>query len=145
MENIARRAVLVGEHTTSVTRSIFKQQDQIVRDKYTRHLENTNVIYPHRRHTLILKIKHKLDESPYNFNCNLKLRLSTGKVVEDVLFELAKDLDYEQNEHSEITHYTNFLDRFFDDPDKNVVQWPNTALNESKTGKFEGRTKQPKK
>ncbi|CAB4387135.1 unnamed protein product [Rhizophagus irregularis] len=51
MEAIARRVVLVGEHTTSVTRSIFKQQDQIVRDKYTRHLENANVIYPHRLHT----------------------------------------------------------------------------------------------
>ncbi|CAB4416368.1 unnamed protein product [Rhizophagus irregularis] len=51
MEAIARRVVLVGKHTTSVTRSIFKQQDQIVRDKYTRHLENANVIYPHRLHT----------------------------------------------------------------------------------------------
>jgi hypothetical protein len=25
-----------------------------------------------------------------------KLRLSTGKIVEDVLFEFAKDMDYEQ-------------------------------------------------
>ncbi|PKK70650.1 hypothetical protein RhiirC2_453551 [Rhizophagus irregularis] len=31
----------------------------------------------------------------------------------------------------------------FDNPDKCIVQWPNTALNESKTRKFEGRTKQP--
>ncbi|PKC54271.1 hypothetical protein RhiirA1_312484, partial [Rhizophagus irregularis] len=52
-----------------------------------------------------------------------------------------------RNEHSEITHYTNFLDRImrglFDNPDKCIVQWLNTALNESKTRKFEGRTKQP--
>lgn len=52
-----------------------------------------------------------------------------------------------RNEHSEITHYTNFLNRImrglFDNPDKCIVQWPNTALNESKTRKFEGRTKQP--
>ncbi|CAG8497203.1 4307_t:CDS:2, partial [Paraglomus occultum] len=52
-----------------------------------------------------------------------------------------------RNEHSEITHYTNFLDRImkglFDDPDKHIVQWPNTALNESKTRKAEGRAKQP--
>lgn len=47
--------LLQGEHTTSVTRSIFKQQDQIVRDKYTRHLENANVIYPHRLHTPVDK------------------------------------------------------------------------------------------
>ncbi|CAG8595839.1 1300_t:CDS:1, partial [Ambispora gerdemannii] len=51
------------------------------------------------------------------------------------------------NEHSEITHYTNFLDRImkgqFDNPDKHVVRWPNTALNESKARKFEGRVKQP--
>ena len=31
----------------------------------------------------------------------------------------------------------------FDDPDKHVVQWTNTALNESKTRKAEGRAKQP--
>ncbi|CAI2179253.1 11949_t:CDS:2, partial [Funneliformis geosporum] len=31
----------------------------------------------------------------------------------------------------------------FDDPDKHVVHWPNTALNESKTRKIEGRAKQP--
>ncbi|CAG8510782.1 1480_t:CDS:2, partial [Paraglomus occultum] len=39
------------------------------------------------------------------------------------------------------SHYTNFLDRImkglFGDPDKHVVQWPNTALNESKTRKAE--------
>ncbi|CAJ0832740.1 4799_t:CDS:2 [Entrophospora sp. SA101] len=29
-------------------------------------------------------------------------------------------------------------------PDKHVVQWPNTALNESRTRNIEGRTKQPK-
>ncbi|GBC25141.2 C2H2-type zinc finger transcription factor [Rhizophagus irregularis DAOM 181602=DAOM 197198] len=28
-------------------------------------------------------------------------------------------------------------------PDKHIVQWPNTALDESKLRKFEGRTKQP--
>src|SRR6185369_1794239 len=29
------------------------------------------------------------------------------------------------------------------DPDKHIVQWLNTALDESKSRKFEGRTKQP--
>ena len=36
-----------------------------------------------------------------------------------------------------------FMKGLFDDPDKHVVQWPNTALNESKTRKAEGRAKQP--
>ncbi|CAJ0642312.1 12999_t:CDS:2, partial [Entrophospora sp. SA101] len=31
----------------------------------------------------------------------------------------------------------------FDDPDKHIVQWPNTALNESKARRFEGQIKQP--
>ncbi|CAG8479899.1 8653_t:CDS:2 [Paraglomus occultum] len=33
-----------------------------------------------------------------------KLRLSTGKIVEDVLFEFAKDLDYEHHAHSYIVN-----------------------------------------
>ncbi|CAI2192304.1 17732_t:CDS:2, partial [Funneliformis geosporum] len=73
------------------------------------------------------------------------LRENLGFIVLDCLRTLPTSKI--RNEHSEITHYTNFLDRImkglFNNPDKNIVQWPNTALNESKTRKFEGRTKQP--
>ncbi|CAG8470647.1 16023_t:CDS:2, partial [Cetraspora pellucida] len=52
-----------------------------------------------------------------------------------------------RNEPSEITLITNYLDYImkgtFHHPDKYIVQWPNTALNESKSRKFEGRSKQP--
>jgi hypothetical protein len=52
-----------------------------------------------------------------------------------------------RNEPSEITFITNYLDYImkgtFHDADKHIVQWPNTALNESKARKFGGRTKQP--
>ncbi|CAG8722259.1 450_t:CDS:2, partial [Funneliformis caledonium] len=52
-----------------------------------------------------------------------------------------------RNEPSEITLITNYLDYImkstFHNPDKYIVQWPNIALNESKTRKFEGRSKQP--
>ncbi|CAG8565835.1 4591_t:CDS:2 [Ambispora gerdemannii] len=73
------------------------------------------------------------------------LRENLGFIILDCLRVLPSSKI--RNEHSEITHYTNFLDRImkglFDDPDKHVVQWPNTALNESKTRKAEGRAKQP--
>ena len=73
------------------------------------------------------------------------LRENLGFIILDCLRVLPSSKI--RNEHSEITHYTNFLDRImkglFDDPDKHVVQWPNTALNESKTRKAEDRTKQP--
>ncbi|CAG8570445.1 6282_t:CDS:2, partial [Acaulospora morrowiae] len=52
-----------------------------------------------------------------------------------------------RNEPSEITLITNYLDYImkgaFHHPDKHIVQWPNTALNESRSKKFEGRSKQP--
>ncbi|CAG8677669.1 3447_t:CDS:2, partial [Scutellospora calospora] len=52
-----------------------------------------------------------------------------------------------RNDPSEITLITNYLDyvmrSIFHDPEKHVVQWPNTGLNESKLRKFNGRAKQP--
>ena len=52
-----------------------------------------------------------------------------------------------RNESSETSLITNHLDYImkgiFQDPDKHIVQWPNTALDESKSMKFERRTKQP--
>ncbi|CAI2187763.1 7291_t:CDS:2, partial [Funneliformis geosporum] len=52
-----------------------------------------------------------------------------------------------RNEPSETSLITNHLDYImkgiFHGPDKYIVQWPNTALDESKSRKFEGRTKQP--
>jgi len=80
-----------------------------------------------------------------NLSSEKSLRDNLGFVVLDYLRTLPSSKI--RNEHSEITHYTNFLDRImkglFDDPDKHVVHWPNTALNESKAKKIEGRAKQP--
>nr|CAG8611533.1 11076_t:CDS:2 [Entrophospora candida] len=46
-----------------------------------------------------------------------------------------------RNESSEITLLTNYIDNIMKDtlhiPDKHVVQWPNTALNESRTRNIE--------
>ncbi|CAG8697666.1 936_t:CDS:2, partial [Funneliformis caledonium] len=65
--------------------------------------------------------KHKRDEPPRCLNCDAevafrmaydaipetsKLRLSsTGRIVEDILFEFAKDMDYEHHAHSYIVDF----------------------------------------
>jgi hypothetical protein len=65
------------------------------------------------------------------------------------MIDLIRSLPFDKirNEPSELTLITNYLDRImkeaFHDPDKCIVQWPNTALTESKIRKFDGsRTKQ---
>ncbi|CAG8629254.1 15736_t:CDS:10, partial [Funneliformis mosseae] len=45
--------------------------------------------------------RDKEDKTPQNS----KLRLRTGKIVEDVLFKFAKDMDYEHHAHSYIVDY----------------------------------------
>ncbi|CAJ0886355.1 14527_t:CDS:2, partial [Entrophospora sp. SA101] len=64
-----------------------------------------------------------------------------GTIMRNVNMKLIR------NRRSEITHYTNLLDcimkGLFDDPDKHIVQWPNTALNESKARRFEGEVSPP--
>ncbi|RIA84851.1 hypothetical protein C1645_742008 [Glomus cerebriforme] len=73
------------------------------------------------------------------------LRDSSGFVILDCLRTLP--MLKIRSEHSETTHITNYLDRimrgFFNNPNQHVVQWPNTALEESKARKIEGRSKQP--
>ncbi|CAG8645169.1 1421_t:CDS:2, partial [Paraglomus occultum] len=51
-----------------------------------------------------------------------------------------------KNQSSELTLITNHLDhimKMMHNPDKHIVEWPNTALNESKVRKLQGRTRQP--
>ncbi|CAG8657091.1 13248_t:CDS:2, partial [Funneliformis caledonium] len=67
-----------------------------------------------------------------------------------LMIDLIRSLPFDKirNEPSELTLITNFLNGImkeaFHDPDKYLVQWPNTALAESKIRKFDGsRTKQP--
>jgi len=73
------------------------------------------------------------------------LRENAGHTILDCLRTLP--MSTIRNDHGEMTHITNYLDRimrgFFDDPNQHIVKWPNTALEESKARKFEGRTKQP--
>ncbi|CAG8483603.1 6094_t:CDS:2 [Paraglomus occultum] len=73
------------------------------------------------------------------------LRGNAGYVILDSLRTLP--MLRIRSDHSEMTHITNYFDRimrgFFDSPNEHIVQWPNTALEESKIRAFEGRTKQP--
>ncbi|CAG8739073.1 30545_t:CDS:2 [Racocetra persica] len=73
------------------------------------------------------------------------LRENAGSTILDCLRTLPT-LNI-RSDHSEMTHITNYLDRimkgFFDDPNRHIVQWSNTALEESKAKNFDGRTKQP--
>ncbi|PKC07898.1 hypothetical protein RhiirA5_500357 [Rhizophagus irregularis] len=51
-----------------------------------------------------------------------------------------------KNQPSEITLITNHLDhimKMLHNPDKHIVEWPNTGLDESKARKLQGRSKQP--
>ncbi|CAG8656323.1 16678_t:CDS:2, partial [Acaulospora morrowiae] len=98
-------------------------------------------------------IKQAIKESRYNATKLLLAELSNNQTLNENLGSvILKGLeilpgDKLRNEPSEITLITNYLDYImkstFHDPDKHIVQWPNTALNESKSRKFEGRTKQP--
>ncbi|CAG8711406.1 3110_t:CDS:2, partial [Funneliformis mosseae] len=73
------------------------------------------------------------------------LRKSSGSLILKCLETLPSEKI--RNEPSEITYITNYIDNImkslFHNPDKHIVQWPNKALNESKSRKYEGRTKQP--
>ncbi|RIA85442.1 hypothetical protein C1645_781843 [Glomus cerebriforme] len=73
------------------------------------------------------------------------LRKSLGSLILKYLETLS--IEKIKNEPSEITFITNYLDNMmkslFHDPNKHMVQWPNTTLNESKSRKYEGRSKQP--
>ncbi|PKC55724.1 hypothetical protein RhiirA1_502647 [Rhizophagus irregularis] len=72
------------------------------------------------------------------------LRENAGCIISDCLRTLP--MSNIRSDHSETTHITNYLDRimrgFFDDPNRHIVEWPNTALEESRR-KSEGRPKQP--
>ena len=51
-----------------------------------------------------------------------------------------------KNQPSEITLITNHLDNIMKtmhDPDKHIVEWSNTGLDESKARKPQGRSRQP--
>ncbi|PKB95616.1 hypothetical protein RhiirA5_436384, partial [Rhizophagus irregularis] len=73
------------------------------------------------------------------------LRENAGCTISDCLRTLP--MSTIKNDHSETTHITNYLDRimrgFFDDPNRHIVQWPNTALEESRARKFEGEVSPP--
>nr|CAG8498476.1 4147_t:CDS:10 [Entrophospora candida] len=93
-----------------------------------------------------IKMANKLSDDATNWLCtqlaNKKtLRDSAGFVIFDCLRMLP--MSKIRSEHSETTHITNYLDRimrgFFNNPNQHVVQWPNTALDESKARKIEGR------
>ncbi|CAG8677272.1 4555_t:CDS:2, partial [Racocetra fulgida] len=74
-----------------------------------------------------------------------KLKKNLGSVILRGLETLPNDKI--KNDPSETTLVTNYLDYIirgiFHNPNKHIVQWPNTALNESKLRKYKGRAKQP--
>jgi len=98
-------------------------------------------------------IKQATKKSRYKAIKLLVTELSNDETLgENLGFVILKGLEMlpsgkVRNEPSEITFITNYLDYImkgtFHDADKHIVQWPNTALNESKARKFRGQTKQP--
>ncbi|CAG8712738.1 7684_t:CDS:2, partial [Acaulospora colombiana] len=98
-------------------------------------------------------IKQAIKESRRSAITSLLAELTNDKMLDEsmdyVILENLKTLPTEKikNEPSEIMFITNYLDRImreiFHDPDKHIVEWPNTGLDESKARKSQGRSKQP--
>nr|CAG8490158.1 2471_t:CDS:2 [Entrophospora candida] len=94
-----------------------------------------------------IKMANKLSDDATNWLCT---QLANKKTPRDsagfVIFDCLRMLPMSKirSEHSETTHITNYLDRimrgFFNNPNQHVVQWSNTALDESKARKIEGRS-----
>ncbi|CAG8602375.1 13926_t:CDS:2 [Gigaspora rosea] len=101
-------------------------------------------------HQRFMPDKQKLLDPSSEMIFRKSIKMAISELRDDATNWLCRKLSNEQllrEKSSEITHYTNLLDYImkglFNNPDKHITQWPNTALNESKTRKFEGRTKQP--
>ncbi|CAG8699967.1 15628_t:CDS:2, partial [Racocetra fulgida] len=98
-------------------------------------------------------IKQATKESRRSATKSLLAELTNDQMLDEnldsVILECLKTLPTEKikNEPSEITVITNYLDHImreiFHDPDKHIVEWPNTGLDESKARKSQGRSKQP--
>ncbi|CAG8640659.1 6591_t:CDS:2 [Ambispora gerdemannii] len=98
-------------------------------------------------------IKQATKESRRSAIKSLLAELANDQMLDEnmdyVILENLKTLPTEKikNEPSEITFITNYLDRImreiFHDPDKHIIEWPNTGLDESKARKSQGRSKQP--
>ncbi|KAF0424038.1 hypothetical protein F8M41_006652 [Gigaspora margarita] len=97
-------------------------------------------------------IKQATKESRRSATKSLLAELTNNQTLDEnldsVILECLKTLPTEKikNEPSEITFITNYLDRImrelFHDPDKHIVEWPNTEFDESKARKSQGRSKQ---
>lgn len=100
------------------------------------------------RKAIKMAMKESCEDATNWFNGQLinenNLRENVGCIISDCLRTLP--MSNIRSDHSETTHITNYLDRimrgFFDDPNRHIVEWPNTALEESRR-KSEGRPKQP--
>ncbi|CAG8633623.1 9229_t:CDS:2, partial [Diversispora eburnea] len=103
-----------------------------------------------------LKFKEVIKKAKKSCNCATDLflkKLTDNKLLrKNFSYVILKDLETLlsekiKNEPSEITLITNHLDYImkgiFHHPNKHIVQWSNTVLNESKSRKFEGQSKQP--
>ncbi|CAG8640454.1 12319_t:CDS:2 [Ambispora gerdemannii] len=98
-------------------------------------------------------IKKAIKESRGDATKLLLSELANSQTLDEnlgsVILECLKTLPITKikNEPSETTLITNYLDRIMKgivhDPDKYIVEWPNTGLDESKARKPQGRSKQP--
>ncbi|RIB05678.1 hypothetical protein C2G38_2117809 [Gigaspora rosea] len=98
-------------------------------------------------------IKQATKESRRSAMKSLLAELTNDQMLDEnldsVILECLKTLPIEKikSEPSEMTVITNYLDHImreiFHDPDKHIVEWPNTGLDESKARKLQGRSKQP--
>ncbi|CAG8715223.1 35175_t:CDS:2, partial [Gigaspora margarita] len=95
-------------------------------------------------------IKQATKESRRSATKSLLAELTNNQTLDEnldsVILECLKTLPTEKikNEPSEITFITNYLDRImrelFHDPDKHIVEWPNTEFDESKARKRSKQT-----
>ncbi|RIA85522.1 hypothetical protein C1645_808223 [Glomus cerebriforme] len=83
----------------------------------------------------------------------LMAELSNNKHLKDnmgfIILDCLRTLPFTKikNDPSEMTLVTNYLDRIMrgmlHDPNRHIIEWPNTGLDESKARKSGGRAKQP--
>ncbi|CAG8678446.1 3463_t:CDS:2, partial [Acaulospora morrowiae] len=90
-------------------------------------------------------LSHATDWLMAELTNNKPLKDNMGFVILDCIRSLP--LTRIKNDPSEMTLVTNYLDHIMrgmlHDPNRHIVEWPNTGFDESKARKSEGRSKQP--
>ncbi|CAG8609609.1 11242_t:CDS:2 [Funneliformis caledonium] len=106
-----------------------------------RNYQNNSINMQKQKVYLLIEIHQRIiptQQTALDLECEAKFRDAIKRVI--TLYE-------DQNDPSEMTLVTNYLDHvmreMLHDPNRHIVEWPNTSLDESKARKSEGRSKQP--